>query len=117
MCLPYATAILDLWNSKPPVFDYSDYFKLSVHHFGISKLKGVCTGSSESTLVKMPHCWKSHVMALITFTLPFMLKKQYQLLNFDFGCRHNTVYIVKKWVIIYEVLCNDTSYNSFSKVL
>ena len=21
------------------------------------------TGSSESTLVKMPHCWKSHVMA------------------------------------------------------
>ena len=26
-------------------------------------LKGVCTGSSESTLVKMPHCWKSHVVA------------------------------------------------------
>ena len=24
-------------------------------------LKGVYTGSSESTLVKMPHCWKSHV--------------------------------------------------------
>ena len=28
-------------------------------------LKGGCTGSSESTLVKMPHCWKSHVMAHI----------------------------------------------------
>ena len=28
-------------------------------------LKGGCTGSSESTLVKMPHCWKSHVMAQI----------------------------------------------------
>ena len=26
-------------------------------------LKGGCTGSSESTLVKMPHCWKSHVAA------------------------------------------------------
>ena len=26
-------------------------------------LKGDCTGSSESTLVKMPHCWKSHVTA------------------------------------------------------
>ena len=26
-------------------------------------LKGVCTGSSESTLVKMPHCWKSRVTA------------------------------------------------------
>ena len=22
-----------------------------------------CRGSSESTLVKMPHCWKSHVTA------------------------------------------------------
>ena len=28
-------------------------------------LKGGCTGSSESTLVKMPHCWKSHVVAQI----------------------------------------------------
>ena len=26
-------------------------------------LKAGCTGSSESTLVKMPHCWKSLVMA------------------------------------------------------
>ena len=25
--------------------------------------KGGCTGSSESTLVKMTHCWKSHVLA------------------------------------------------------
>ena len=28
-----------------------------------SNFKGSCTGSSESTLVKMPHCWKSHVAA------------------------------------------------------
>ena len=26
-------------------------------------LKGGCAGSSESTLDKMPHCWKSHVAA------------------------------------------------------
>ena len=26
-------------------------------------LKGGCTGSSESTLFKKPHCWKSHVTA------------------------------------------------------
>ena len=25
--------------------------------------KGGCTGSVESTLVKKPHCWKSHVAA------------------------------------------------------
>ena len=31
-------------------------------------LKGGCTGSSESTLVKMPHCWKSHDKGHISFT-------------------------------------------------
>ena len=31
------------------------------HHLGFLCLKGGCAGSSESTLVKMPHCWKSHV--------------------------------------------------------
>ena len=30
-------------------------------------LKGGCTGSSESTLVKIPHCWKSHVTAQLYF--------------------------------------------------
>ena len=32
-------------------------------HFELLSLKGGCPGSSESTLVKMPHCWKSHVAA------------------------------------------------------
>ena len=32
---------------------------LTEHYFEILSLKGCCTGSSESTLVKMPHCWKS----------------------------------------------------------
>ena len=31
-------------------------------------LKGGCTGWSESTLVKMPHCWKSHALAQILFS-------------------------------------------------
>ena len=31
--------------------------------FGVSKLKRGCTDSSESTLVNMPHCWKSHAAA------------------------------------------------------
>ena len=33
------------------------------HHLEFLSLNGGCTGSSESTLVKMPHCWKSDVMA------------------------------------------------------
>ena len=32
-------------------------------HTHLLFLIGGCTGSSESTLVKMPHCWKSHVAA------------------------------------------------------
>ena len=32
------------------------------HHLEFLGLKGGFTGSSESVLVKMPHCWKSHIM-------------------------------------------------------
>ena len=42
---------------------------LTKHHFEFLSLKGGCSGSSESTLVKMPHCWKSHVMAQLFFFL------------------------------------------------
>ena len=34
---------------------------LTEHHLEFLSLKGGYTGLSESTLVKMPHCWKSHV--------------------------------------------------------
>ena len=39
---------------------------LTEHHLAFLSLKGGCTGSSESTLVKIPHCWKSHVGAQIS---------------------------------------------------
>ena len=35
---------------------------LTGHHLELS-LKGGCTGSSESTLVRMSNCWKSHAKA------------------------------------------------------
>ena len=38
---------------------------LAENHLEFLSLKGGCTGWSESTLVKMPHCWKSHVTAQI----------------------------------------------------
>ena len=40
---------------------------LTEHHLEFLSLKGGCTGSSESTRVQMPHCWKSHVMAHILY--------------------------------------------------
>ena len=36
---------------------------LTEHYWEILSLTGGCTDSSESTLVKIPHCWKSHVKA------------------------------------------------------
>ena len=38
---------------------------LTEHHLEFLSLQGGCTVSSESTLVKIPHCWKSHVAAHI----------------------------------------------------
>ena len=36
---------------------------LTEQHLEFPSLKGGCTGLSESTHVKMPHCWKSHALA------------------------------------------------------
>ena len=36
---------------------------LAEHHLEFLSLNSGCTGLFESTLVKMPHCWKSHVRA------------------------------------------------------
>ena len=42
--------------------EYSMTVKLlTEHHLEFQSLTGGCTRMSESTLVKMPHCWKSHV--------------------------------------------------------
>ena len=42
---------------------------LTEHHLEFLSLKGGCRGSSESTLVKMPNCWKSHTLAQFIYVL------------------------------------------------
>ena len=44
--------------------------QLTEHHLE-SSIKGDCTDSSESTLVKMPQCWKSHVGSTLCVQLPY----------------------------------------------
>ena len=47
---------------------------MTEHHLEFLCLKGGCRGSSESTYVKIPHCWISHAMAHIgvnSFFAPF----------------------------------------------
>ena len=47
--------------------------------FGVSKLKRrLHTGLSESTLVKVPHCWKSHIKVQIYVSI--IQKKPFQML-------------------------------------
>ena len=43
---------------------------LTEYHLQFVSLKVGCTGWSESTIVKMQHCWKSHVMAHIIVDSP-----------------------------------------------
>ena len=38
------------------------------HHLEFKSLKGCCTGSYESILVKMPHRWKPHVTAHLYYS-------------------------------------------------
>ena len=46
---------------------------LTEHHLEFLSLKEGCTGSSESTLVKMSNCWTSHAaVQLSKMTPPFI---------------------------------------------
>ena len=49
---------------------------LTEHHLEFLSLKGDCTGSSESTLVKIPHCWKSRVATHIALKCETNTKKE-----------------------------------------
>ena len=40
---------------------------LTEHPLEFLSLKGGCRGSSESTHVKMPNCWKSHALAQLYY--------------------------------------------------
>ena len=42
---------------------------LTEHHLEFLSLKGGCTGTTVSRLVKIPHCWKSCVAAHMSLNL------------------------------------------------
>ena len=59
--------------------EYSKSVKLlTEHHFEFLSLKGGYTASSECTLVKMPHCWKSHLAADSICVSIFLLQELYK---------------------------------------
>ena len=42
---------------------------LTDHNLEFLSIKGGCIGSYESTLVKMPYCWKLHVTAQLLISI------------------------------------------------
>ena len=56
---------------------------LTEHHLEFLSLKGGCKGLSESTLVKMSNCWKSHGAAHI--------QKISQGIHFSYETEHTEV--------------------------
>ena len=66
---------------------------LNEHHLEFLSFKGGCTDSSESTLVKLPHCWKSRAMA--HFLAPH--------------CHNNSMLVIlytSQMIYMYEALCD-----------
>ena len=47
---------------------------LTEHHLEFLSLKGGCRDSSQSSQVKIPHCWKSHAAAQIRTQMPLRPK-------------------------------------------
>ena len=71
---------------------------LTEHHLEFLSFKGGCTGSSESTLVNMLHCWKSHVTAQLCIKKAVEnprhlsaagVNDPFQTVNFFNNCRDN----------------------------
>ena len=54
---------------------------LTERHLEFLSLKGGCRGSSESTLVKMSNCWKSHALAHIISKIRRLKVTDYAALN------------------------------------
>ena len=76
------------------------------YHLVFLRLKGGYTGSSESTLVKIPHCWKSHVAAHIillcwTVTTPSEIKVKAVFLTISVSDWHayNILAFFAEWLV------------------
>ena len=61
---------------------------MTEHHLEFLSLKGGCRGWSESTLVKMSNCWKSHAEAQL-FKCIFMEANTMGLPRKQFDMVHN----------------------------
>ena len=69
---------------------------LTEKHLEFLSLRVGCTVSSESTLVKMPHRWKSHVVAQILIVCHFFLQLEGDRVNKGIGGKDQNIIIQSK---------------------
>ena len=62
------------------------------HHLEFQSLKGGCTGSSGSTLDKMPHCWKSCVYTHIYIPAQSLIYKPALSLSYQSNTTGQSLY-------------------------
>ena len=67
---------------------------LTEHHLEVLSLKGGCTGWSESTFVKMPHCWKSRLVAHMSDRY----KSAFRKINFLISHPKHMLWVLKRIV-------------------
>ena len=86
---------------------------LTEHHLEFLNLIRGCTGSSESTLVKTPHCWKSHVTTHLYSDTAYIVDEYNNSLIISHGvcCRGNQ-FIRHEYFFFSDIL--SFSSNSFS---
>ena len=72
---------------------------LNEHLLEFLSLKAGCRGSSESTHVKMPHCWKFYALAQI-----IVFRQVSSCLRYCFLCCSNSLYRVNFAFCIFQIL-------------
>ena len=83
---------------------------LTEHHLEFLSLKGGCRDSSESTLVKMSNCWKSHAAAHLKPKLSIILHSKIVIQNrgvFKLSCFSSFKNRCRSQTMGTKLLCND----------
>ena len=84
--------------------EYSMIVKLLTEHIlGFLSLKGGCRGSSESTHVKMSHCWKSHALAQMSESDTSILVDNS--IDSDLETYINKLHVLAVAVVIHLFIC------------
>ena len=79
---------------------------LSEHNLEFLSLKGSCRGSSESTLVKMSNCWKSHALAQLIWLHGSNSLKRLRLFYFlQIGLFNVFPIVCGSSVLVFVLLC------------